>query len=795
MHLSRNKSSKTAQLVNALAGSNHHQDWLVATVLVFVLGAFGSVIGAASMAGNNASGSRQRLVSSSRAIAATLQLAILHEEDLLNRAGGFIAENPHASNREFAQWALSAEAFASYPEVIGLDYSVIVTAAELPAFASEVRADSNGPLPRNESPAVTPAGKRSYYCLMQTDVSSSAVPLPAGDDLCAPGPERAIMMASRDSGEDASMPLRLATAKFLNFQSPVYQGGSVPKTVSERRASFLGWVGAVVRPEVVLSRALLGHPDTAVVLHFHAGVSNVTFKSGKTPGGAESAIVVLHHGWTVTTFAAVASGAIVENGDALVLMIAGIALSLLIAILMFVLGTGRARALGVVHEQTVELRHQALHDALTGLPNRALIMDRIEQLLARGRRQATSGTALYVDLDEFKNVNDTLGHEVGDNLLVAVAARLQSALRDADTIGRMGGDEFVVLIDGAALNAAPELVANRLLEVMRQPFVLEGATMPLMVNASIGIAVGDRLSPGDLLRDADVALYQAKAAGKNCYEIFDPAMRTEIQQRLEVEFDLRSAFADHQFLLVYQPIYNLDDLTIVGVEALLRWQHPTRGLIQPDEFLPILEQTGQIREVGRWVISQACAQMATWHRRGDALDISVNLSSSQIEDPAIIEYISDALKASGLEPSALIVEIPETALMRHADTTARQLQAVKDLGVGIAVDNFGTGYSSLAYLRQFPVDCLKIDRSFTSAITTSPESKALVGTLVQLGRDLGLKTLAEGVETTSQMDHFRDEHVNEVQGFLFARPLEAEVLEAQLLAPSRSSGERTGRVL
>ena len=349
-----------------------------------------------------------------------------------------------------------------------------------------------------------------------------------------------------------------------------------------------------------------------------------------------------------------------------------------------------------------------------------------------------------------------------------------------------------MLIDGASLSAAPELVADRLLEVMRQPFVLDGATMALMVNTSIGIAIGDRSSPGDLLRDADVALYQAKAAGKNRYEIFNQEMHTEIQQRIELEFDLRSALATEQFRLVYQPIYNLDDLAIVGVEALLRWDHPTRGVIQPDDFIPILEQTGQIREVGRWVLCQACAQMAIWHGRGDTLDVSVNLSGRQLDDDAIVEHISDALKASGLDATSLIVEITETALMRHADATARRLQAVKALGVRIAVDDFGTGYSSLAYLQQFPVDCLKIDRRFTNAITTSPESKALIGTLVQLGKDLGLKTLAEGVETTSQMDHLRGEHVNEAQGFLLARPLEPDVLEAQLLAPTRPGAGSTG---
>jgi EAL domain-containing protein (putative c-di-GMP-specific phosphodiesterase class I) len=264
-------------------------------------------------------------------------------------------------------------------------------------------------------------------------------------------------------------------------------------------------------------------------------------------------------------------------------------------------------------------------------------------------------------------------------------------------------------------------------------------------------------------------------------------MQTEISRRTELEFALRSALEDDQFRLVYQPIYNLDDLTLVGVEALLRWEHPTKGLMEPDDFIPILEQSGQIREVGHWVLVKACTQMAVWHARGDLLDISVNVSGRQLDDDAIVDHVRHALEVSHLDATSLIIEVTETTLMRNVEATARRLQAIKGIGVKIAVDDFGTGYSSLAYLRQFPVDCLKIDRMFTNAITTSPESKALIGTLVQLGRDLGLRTLAEGVETTDEMDHLRDEHVDEAQGFLWARPLDAETLATQLLKPMRGA--------
>jgi diguanylate cyclase (GGDEF)-like protein len=472
----------------------------------------------------------------------------------------------------------------------------------------------------------------------------------------------------------------------------------------------------------------------------------------------------------------------------LAVLLVGTALSLLLGALIYVLGTGRARSRVLVDERTDQLQFQALHDSLTGLPNRALIMDRIDQLLARNRRNGTVGAALYIDLDDFKIVNDSLGHETGDQLLVAVAARLSSTLRGADTIGRMGGDEFVVLIDGVEPMVAPELVAERLLEVMQGPFELEGSLTSLHANTSIGIAVGDRATGGELLRDADIALYEAKAGGKNRFVFFHPKMQSEIGRRIRLEFDLRSALARNQFRLVYQPIYTLDDLEVVGVEALLRWEHPADGVLSPDEFIPILEQTGLVREVGAWVLREACQQIAQWHARGDALDLSVNISGRQLDDDRIVEHIRHALHSSGLHPSALIIEVTEAALMRDSSAAARRLRAIKDLGVSIAVDDFGTGYSSLAYLRQFPVDCIKIDRSFTNGMAGSPESLTLIRTLVQLGKDLGLKTLAEGVETTDEMDLLRADQVNEAQGFLFARPLDPDIFEIQLLAPIRFTG-------
>ncbi len=429
-----------------------------------------------------------------------------------------------------------------------------------------------------------------------------------------------------------------------------------------------------------------------------------------------------------------------------------------------------------------QIRHQALYDGLTGLPNRTLILDRAEQMLARARRHNLPTAALFLDIDGFKDVNDTLGHEAGDQLLQAVASRLEKTLRQADTIGRLGGDEFVVLVEGVSVEAGPEAVAERLLAVLKEPFVLDvGEQVSLNISASIGIAVGQRPSQLELLRDADVALYAAKASGKACFVVFQPEMQTAVRDRMELEHDLRNALAAKQYHLVYQPIVDLRTMEVTGVEALLRWLHPTRGLVQPDHFIPTLEDTSMIIDVGRWVLDEACRQTAEWQAQHWRIDISVNVSAKQLEFDGFVDDVRRALESSLIDPDSLILEITETAIMRDPDAVVGRLQAIKQLGVRIAIDDFGTGYSSLAYLSKFPVDCLKIDRSFVAAIADSSDAGALVNTLVQLGKTLGLETLAEGIEESEQMEYLQHQNCDSGQGFLFARPLDAGAVNELLV--------------
>jgi diguanylate cyclase (GGDEF)-like protein len=425
-----------------------------------------------------------------------------------------------------------------------------------------------------------------------------------------------------------------------------------------------------------------------------------------------------------------------------------------------------------------ELAFLATHDPLTGLPNRTLILDRVEQMLARSRRNQTPVAALFIDLDNFKSINDTLGHGVGDELLRAVAARLEGVVRQADGLGRLGGDEFVVVAEELSVDAGPELVAERLLEALKHPFKLgEDGQTRITVTASIGVAAGERTTAEELLRDADIAMYRAKWDGKNRYTVFESAMHDTVQARMELDMDLREALEKREFYLDYQPTFTLSDMTPIGVEALIRWRHPVRGILQPDAFIPLLEDSGLIMDVGRWVLQEACNQGAAWRRAGYPIDMAVNVAARQLDSDGLVTDIEEALADSGLESEALTIEITETTLMRNVKETALRLGAIKRLGVRIAIDDFGTGYSSLAYLQQFPVDALKIDRSFISGMRRNKEGETLIHTLIQLGKALSIQTLAEGIEQEEELSLLKGEECDSGQGFLFARPLDVEAAE------------------
>jgi diguanylate cyclase (GGDEF)-like protein/PAS domain S-box-containing protein len=430
-----------------------------------------------------------------------------------------------------------------------------------------------------------------------------------------------------------------------------------------------------------------------------------------------------------------------------------------------------------------ELAHLAFHDGLTGLANRALFRDRVDHALRRRPRSGADIAVVFLDLDGFKDVNDSLGHGAGDQLLTEVAARLTRVVRSGDTVARLGGDEFAILVEEPSDHLAEATgLAERILGSLASPIELDGRTVT--VSTSIGIARSDDAATvTSLLRDADVAMYRAKATGGARWTLYQPEMRESAIERLSLGNDLAHALTDDQLSVHYQPVVDLATEQIVGFEALLRWHHPTDGSIPPDRFIPLAEESGLIVPIGRWVLDEACRTAAAWVRSSPeraGLTIAVNVSARQLAAPDLVTDVQQALSASGLDPDHLVLEMTETALISDVDVAADALAALRSLGVRLAIDDFGTGYSSLGYLRQFPVDILKIDRSFTATITTDPRAPALIRGLLALARELGLETVAEGIELTAQLDHLREERCDMAQGYLFSPAVDVEAATALL---------------
>ena len=433
-----------------------------------------------------------------------------------------------------------------------------------------------------------------------------------------------------------------------------------------------------------------------------------------------------------------------------------------------------------------ELEHQALHDALTGLPNRSLFGDRIEHVHRRLSRSAGCYGVLMVDVDNFKTVNDGLGHAAGDALLVEVSRRLAMGIRAGDTAARLGGDEFAILLEDLPDPAAASRAAEGLRAALRAPFSVAGR--PLSISATFGVATSSgQASAADVVRNADAALYVGKADGKDRCAVFSEHMHDTAVERLALEQDLRTGIGRGELTLLYQPKVDARSGRITGVEALVRWNHPLRGLVSPDQFIPIAEQSGLINDVDTWVLATACHQAQAWATSAvGALPVAVNVSGRSLASGGLVERVLDVLETSHLDPKLLELEITESAAIPHQDKALGLLQRIRDLGVRIAIDDFGTGYSVLSRLQGFPVDTLKIDLSFVRAIVSECEPAPIVDAMIAMGLSLGLKIVAEGVETEVQRAYLVKRHCSELQGYLISRPIRAEEVVAQFLAPSRA---------
>ncbi len=428
-----------------------------------------------------------------------------------------------------------------------------------------------------------------------------------------------------------------------------------------------------------------------------------------------------------------------------------------------------------------QIRRQANYDSLTELPNRMLFRDRLTRAIVSARRENGLVALLFIDLDRFKVVNDTLGHIVGDRLLRKAAERLQASVREVDTVARLGGDEFTIILQDIARTEDAAIVANKVIDSLGKPFLLDGHEA--FIGASIGITVfpSDGDNAATLLRNADVAMYRAKDAGRNEYRFFTKAMDAQALNRMSLENDLRYAVERQQFFVHYQPIVELRSGRVINVEALLRWRHPKRGLVAPDEFIPLAEETGLIKPLGEWVLRTACAQAQAWRDMDlPVFGVSVNLSSGQLKRGFSRETVAAILEETGLSPDLLTFEITESLIMEDTEEAITYLHAIKEMGVGLSIDDFGTGYSSLNYLKRFPVDSVKIDRSFVRDVTVDPEDASLADAIIALAHNLGLKVIAEGVETKEQLDFLQSRGCDLYQGYYLGRPMTAKGLQKRI---------------
>jgi diguanylate cyclase (GGDEF)-like protein len=815
-------------------------------LLAVVVIVSGSAFAGWKWAGSVDNKTRQTFRGQASAITSAVSESLRRDADLTAMARAVVRLEPQLTNSGLQQWFSEIGAATRYPGSMGLSVIERVSAADLPAYEAAVAADPMSAAAHGAF-TISPADAQPPYCFMRlltlhlsdSQLAGDAI-IPPGIDWCASSTGWAYadmedtgqfvvipvlttdelkIMGLRVTGSASSQSEITAITKLMNelfgsavyIETPVY-AGNTPSTVVGRRSALVGWVGGMFDTSKILASARGTNSGFRITLlrqnPGHPYEVLATLGKTKQATGLEERIVFAADGRWILEVRQPA-GSWWQSGAEQGLLIGTILglVGLLLLATVFTLYRSRRRALDLVDERTGELQHQALHDSLTGLPNRVLILDRAEQMLARGRRDKVATAALFLDLDNFKDINDTLGHGVGDQLLKDIAARFVSVLRETDTVGRLGGDEFVVLTEGTpafgtsqisetfevpegALGA--RLLAERILDVLQEPFSLGDKGSLYTVTASIGIATGNRGSADDLLRDADVALYEAKAAGKQRYVMFEPQMQRSLESHLELKVDLRSAMERNEFFLSYQPIFEIGSGSIVGVEALLRWQHPTRGIIMPDDFIHMLEESGLIISVGRQVLHRACQQAAEWRDAGYDLSVSVNVSPRQLNCPGLLGDITAALESSNMDPTRLVVEITESTLMTDPASTVERIAELKNLGVRVAVDNFGTGYSSLAFLRRFPVDILKIDRNFIASMTISQGSSALIHTLVQLGRILGLDTVAEGIEDQGQLDRLKKEEVDTGQGFLYSHPLSPQELEVFLRSHALIHSVRPG---
>ena len=786
--------------------------WKMFVILVLALGLTVSAITSWAWYAYTSSQRHQAVVSSLGNVRSILGTALERDNDLVAVVNALVATHPQLTNGSLAAILSRLDPPQRYPGSIAFTYVESVSRNGLSRFEAVTRRDPPLGVPATNSvPVLSSINGHSGYCLTRLaavdllpnqvilkDVLLSWVSryLSTDFNFCASSFEGLLDTSAKTGRSSVASVISVvkptpgmpAIPAVLNAYleqlpifvevSPVYTAAEVPTTTEARARTLVGWTMGIFDASRILRPAEANEKYVSLVLTYtpSGGKPTVLAHAGQPQPGVASRMLTFpaDPGWVIDAAVNPRANGPSPAAQGLAVFFSVLALTVLLAMLSSLLVRSRRSALELVEERTAELRHQALHDSLTGLPNRFLVNQRAHDLLCRARSEDLRIAVFFIDLDNFKTVNDTFGHGIGDELLRAVAARLSTSVRDCDTVGRLGGDEFVVLseVPDEGLN----VLAERLLAVLRQPFRLgETNKIDLATSASIGIATGRYDSPEDLLRDADTAMYKAKSAGKNCHVIFRQELYQAVKNQLSLDSDLAGAFVDHQFFLAYQPIVDLETGLPNKFEALLRWRHPQRGVIGPVEFLSVLESSDLMIDVGRFVLIEACRQAKAWHDLGHPVGLSVNVGARQLRYEVLVDHVREALETTGLNRGYLTLEVTESMLMIDPKTTAQHLSALSSLGIHIAVDDFGTGYSSISYLREFPVDTLKIDPSVVTRVASGDTS--YLDALIQVGKSLNLVTIAEGIEEVPQLKHVKHQGCAWGQGFLFSKPLPPEEIE------------------
>jgi diguanylate cyclase (GGDEF)-like protein len=737
-------------------------------------------------------------------------------EQILRGGVGLFAASINVNRAEWKRYVTSIKVSEAYPGIQGIGFAPLITHEDKAIHVASVWKEGFTDY------QIHPDGDRKVYTpVLLREPFDGSNRRAFGFDMYSEPVRRKAMELARDSGKAAlTGRVQLVVddkgqkAASIIMYLPIYEHTATPTNVEARRIALTGYVFAPFRIAELIESTLGERLEKAgldlelfdsvaidkqTLIYDRDGRPHYLEKRFRSMFTRQETIELGGQTWTLSLHTLPAFELAIDRTKSSLILGGGALLSLLVFGFLYSVATQHANVHSQASKLTQDLqrseerfRHLAYHDPLTGLPNRALLHDHGARALGRARRGNNHVAILFIDLDRFKTINDSLGHSVGDALLKEVSLRIRQTVRDFDTVARMGGDEFVVLLTDLHDPASAGSVAQHILDSLSKVTVIDGHELHVTPSIGVSLFPDDGNDFSELLKYADSAMYRAKENGRNGYQFFTNEIDTLAHGRLTLENGLRRALENEEFELHYQPQIAIEGGAIVGTEALLRWRHPQRGLIMPDEFIPVAEDSGLIIPIGEWVLRTACAKYAEWRRIGlPPIRLAINISARQLRQKNLAQMVREVLTEHGIRPADLELEITETSLVQNTDGAAVALRELKALGVMLSLDDFGTGYSSLSYLRRFPIDVLKIDRSFVRDISTDPSDAVLVRAIIDLAHSLGMTTVAEGVESSTQLYFLRSHHCNFAQGYFIGKPIDAAAFERDQTRWKSQAAERT----